>query len=104
MKYPSGVPSSLLEPSNFILGSIVLCQVMEVNIDIDFGDLIIRCMAHGDGSPAVVDLMFSDANVQKLLSVAPLRCVGAVAEHDSESKGRPFAVDPCDRSSPPVSV
>jgi len=66
---------------------IFLCSVIDAEVGIRFRDLIVRCLARGEGSPEILDIIFSATDFLILraamqdLHVAPSRT--AVSENCS---------------------
>lgn len=60
-------------------GRALLCRVMDVDLGVGFGDMIVRCLAHCDGQVELLDLMFAAIDVQILEStIADTRLAASV--------------------------
>ena len=62
---------------------VLLCEVLDIDIGAKFRDVTIRCLAHGDGSAEILDLMFGSVDVQTLVEAITVMRFDQVASSDS---------------------
>ncbi len=77
-------------------GRALLCRVQDIDPGTGFGDLTVRCLAHGDGRVEVLDLMFNSLDVQILASAfAEVPPVAAKCGNGAECASTTFSLWIC---------
>jgi hypothetical protein len=68
MRQPASARSPVHSSPAMLPCRALLCRVQDIDPRNGFGDLTVRCFAHGDGRVEVLDLMFNSLDVQILAS------------------------------------
>lgn len=62
---------------------VLLCEVLDIDIGVEFRDATVRCLAHGDGSAEILDLMFAYVDAQILAEAIAVMRFDQGASSDS---------------------